>query len=311
MELLRKTCKALCRAGKNNFRCVEVLARRECPRKRVGMNAHHQAHLLHLVFFYLRLEAAAVHQRRANANAALLGAVRLTQKHSGVLLVAGSAASAAAFLNTVCNGQALHLALHGVSAVEVHPVPISIGQVKAHAVNTVEHYFLIAAVFYTHAAGDDILFCQYTVKQHHAKLAGNVFQHNFQRLRVFLVGINSGQAFNRVFAFHDTRTFKAQIQRRAAVRVSHGDSGNAEIRHTACCIFQRQRIQRISTAVACLGDIAGKTNVGIVQPIVHAAAGFCAIPQVVQNAVFIHLHLIEGVGRFQRKYLVFHFNRHV
>ena len=276
------------------------------------MQSHDQAHLIQLIQLDLCLEAAAVHQKCADAASVLLCAVRRTQNRRGVLLMAGSASCAGALLYAVEQRCPLRHPLHGVSAVEVHPLPCAVRQVQTQAGCLLQNHRGCAGIPEHSASGDDVQFRQNAVLQDNFHTGCGIPQGDLQRFRIRCIGINCRQSGNAVLARFDGIALIPQIQRLAAVRMADISSADAVIPHACAGILLRQGVQGIGAVISGLIEVSGKSHIRILPEIVHAVSHRYAVPEVLQHPIGICAHLILGVGGPDTKqsFLRFCENRH-
>ena len=82
----------------------------------------------------------------------------------------------------------------------------------------------------------------------------------------------------------------------------------AVIPHSLAGIFKGQCVKGICTVISCVIDISRKAHIGIALQIFHITACFFAVPEMLQNAVFIGFHLIFRVVGYKLKKSCFFIN---
>ena len=127
------------------------------------MNPHHKPYLIKLIPLDLRLKPAAVHQSRPDTKSAFFRCALFTQKHRGILLVAGHASSAAALLDAVNQRRPLCLSLLCMSAMEMNPLPVAIGNIHAQTVYSVYDHRRLSLILHNNTSCDHVLFFQHAV----------------------------------------------------------------------------------------------------------------------------------------------------
>ena len=175
------------------------------------MQSHHHSCLPHLVIFNLRLEAAAVQECCTKTAAVGFRAIRCAENCSRILVVAGCASCAGTFLNAVNQRCPFGNPFHRMSAMEMHPFPLSIGQIQTEASCLCQCNRRCAKILDGNAASQHIQFRQDAIPQGYLQICCRIFQNNFQSFCFVFVCIDCRQPCNRILAFQNVVRLIPQI----------------------------------------------------------------------------------------------------
>ena len=133
LELVREYGQTFFAVAQSSFRCHKGLARSQFPQEFLVVQAADKTNTVHLVFFHLDLETAAVDKGNAVSISEILGGVFVAEDHKRVVVMAGSAAAAADLGDAVGQISALKLTLAGVFSIEMNEIHIAFHEIQAKA----------------------------------------------------------------------------------------------------------------------------------------------------------------------------------
>ena len=133
LELVRECGQTFFAVAQSSFRCHKGLARSQFPQEFLVVQAADKTNTVHLVFFHLDLETAAVDKGNAVSISEILGGVFVAEDHKRVVVMAGSAAAAADLGDAVGQISALKLTLAGVFSIEMNEIHIAFHEIQAKA----------------------------------------------------------------------------------------------------------------------------------------------------------------------------------
>ena len=215
--------------------------------------------------------------------------------------MAGGAAHAAHAHLAVGHGGALHHALHGMAAVEVHKIEVVLLQVQAGGEHAVKRDGRAGPVHDARRAGDHVVFLKHGVEQHNLQVGPAIAQRDFQR---FTCAVQRGQALKRGFFLQDAVGGVAQLHVPGAVRKGEREAGRAVVAAAGRGVFLRREIQRVTLALHIDLRRSGKgCGPHRAQAVARAAAQLAAEMQVLQIAVAVRHHLVSRMCRLQREHM--------
>ena len=305
MKLVGQSFQSGAAIGQQHFRCGKTLPCSQLPAEQVRVDSHDYTHLPQLVTLDLGLVAAAVDQSRPHAGTGGFRAVRCTEQHGGILVMTGRAAGAGTLLNAMKQRTAFCLPFHGVSAVEVYPLPAALSHVQTKACRLGQCHRCFAQIADLCTACHNVQFRQHAVFQSPFHRRSRIPQNHFQCFRFVLSGIQRRQTGNGILALFHRVAVVPQIQCTAAVSVYRFHCRHPKIAYACSGIFQRQGVQRIGAVISGIMGISGKAYVRIVLQIGHVTASLCTVPEMPQDPVGVRLHLVHGMLCFQCKNSLF------
>ena len=266
------------------------------------MDAADQAGGTVLVHLNVGAVAAGIYQHHAVAQAGSLGGIPVTQDHKGIVVVAGSAAGGGNSLNGVGQGRALHLAFHGVAAVEVDQIPFTEGQIQAEGRGLFQPQGMGAVVAQPGGAGDDILVGKYAVQKVQFQPGDEVPQGDAQGLGVTVFLVGAGQTLQGILAGFDAVGNIDKIRTGGTGLIADDQAGKPEVAYIAAGVLLGEHIRGNAALPAAGVVVRRKTVVSPgVQRFQAALADAATVVQVQQMSPRVHLHVVAGVCGFQCK----------
>ena len=162
----------------------------------------------------------------------------------------------------------------------MHPLPFTVGNIKAQACGFCKYNRLACVICHRSAPCDNIKLRKNTVSERDLNIRIFILQNYLQGFRFGFICINCGKSFYTIFALAYAIAFVSQVKSAAAVRMNCRSSRYTIISNTVTGIFKRESIKGICAVVSCIINISRKAHIGIALQIFHITACFFAVPQV-------------------------------
>ena len=136
----------------------------------------------------------------------------------------------------------------------------------------------LSLIFYNNTSCNDIFIRKYSIQQCDLYLRRGILQCDFQSFCLRFFCIDRREPLDSVLALLNVMLLISEIQGTAAIPMGYTNSRYTKISHTGRSIFLRQRIQRIGSLFLCFINIPGKSNIRIIQKIIHTIIRLRTIP---------------------------------